>query len=370
MKKKYLFIYGELNGGGAERVLLDILDNFDYSKFEVDLCQINAGGTLIDQLPSSVKVFQLWKNYSIIYRIALRLSIYFGINIIFKKKLFKATKNKRYDVAISFLEGMPLKIHALATTIAKKNYTWVHCDIYKYPYEKGLFRKREEVEAYSKMDKIICVSQECKCNFGKRFNELANKTSVIYNPIDQLKINRLSLEENIKNKDFTIISVGRLVEQKAMHRIINLAKRLKDNGINIKFQILGDGILKQSLLDLSNRLEVSDRVEFLNYKLNPYPQIKAADLLLCCSISEGFCLVICEAMCLKVPVISTNTTGPNEILGNNEYGFICENDEESIYTAVKEFITNESLRNRYVEKGLNRISKFNMDEIMNEIYSL
>ena len=52
--KKILFITGQLNAGGAERVLIDILRHFDYTKYHVDLCQIIEGGTLIDEVPTNV----------------------------------------------------------------------------------------------------------------------------------------------------------------------------------------------------------------------------------------------------------------------------------------------------------------------------
>lgn len=51
-KKRYLFLYGPLNGGGAERVLLDILRNFDYTQNEIHLCQFCGGGTLVDEVPA------------------------------------------------------------------------------------------------------------------------------------------------------------------------------------------------------------------------------------------------------------------------------------------------------------------------------
>ena len=72
--KRYLFIYGEINGGGAERVLLDILQNFDYTCNSVDLLQINSGGLLIDEVPKEVNVISAWNGYPISYKAALRCS--------------------------------------------------------------------------------------------------------------------------------------------------------------------------------------------------------------------------------------------------------------------------------------------------------
>ena len=121
MKKKYLFIYGQINCGGAERVLIDILNNFDYSSNEVDLLQIIGGGDLCNEIPKDVNILTAWNSYSLNYKFANKLSIKFSNNFLFKRKLQKILCNKKYDVAISFLEGMPLKIHSLVTSVAKRN---------------------------------------------------------------------------------------------------------------------------------------------------------------------------------------------------------------------------------------------------------
>lgn len=89
MKKKILFIYGQLNGGGAERVLLDILHNIDYTQNEVDLCQIIGGGILIDEVPEDVDIISLWNDYTLSYKLAVRLSNVIGCDYLFKRVLKK-----------------------------------------------------------------------------------------------------------------------------------------------------------------------------------------------------------------------------------------------------------------------------------------
>ena len=67
-RKKFLFLYGPMNGGGAERVLLDIMCNFDYTKNEVHLCQFCGGGTLVDEVPAKVVKHELWSGYTLGYQ--------------------------------------------------------------------------------------------------------------------------------------------------------------------------------------------------------------------------------------------------------------------------------------------------------------
>ncbi|WP_286757978.1 glycosyltransferase [Parabacteroides sp. merdae-related_45_40] len=369
MKKKILFIYGQLNGGGAERVLLDILHNIDYSQNEVDLCQIIGGGTLIDEVPKEVNIISLWNGYTFSYKLAVRLSNILGCDYLFKRALKKKII-KSYDLEISFLEGFPLKIHAMMDTTAKK-VTWVHCDLLRFPYTDSQFRAGEQLAAYNKMDTVVCVANDTKKAFEQRFPTCTSKVMVIYNPIDREKILKLSKAFTLnKNGLFAVITSGRLTLPKKMDRILRVAKRFKEERINVRFQIIGDGELKQELMEKRRQLDVEDMVEFLGFQKNPFPYIKQADMMFCCSGYEGFCLVICEAMCLGVPVVSTKTSGPIEILDNNQYGLLCEHDDKAMYEAVKRMYEDKELRDYYSRQGEKRILDFSPQIIVSGIDKL
>lgn len=367
--KKILFIYGPLGGGGAERVLIDLLNNLDFTKYEVDLCLIVNQGVLLPEVPTAVTIVPLWENYSLYYKIAYRCSVWFKNNFLFKRTL-KQKITKKYDVEISFLEGMPLKLHALMDTKAKK-ITWVHCDLFNFPYEAGQFFKGEELTAYNKMDAVVSVSIDAKQAFIKRFPNCEVNLEVVYNPIDAQKISKMVENSTLaKNKIFTVVTVGRLTMPKKMDRVIRLAARFKKENKNIHFQIIGDGELKQELTQLAIALDVTDQVTFLGFLKNPFPNIKNADLLLMSSGFEGFGLVVCEAMLLGVPVVATKTAGTVEIIDEDKYGLLCDHDDESIYQSVTKMIDDEVLRNYYKEQGYNRVKDFDVKNTVNKFDQL
>ncbi len=372
MKKRYLFIDGQLNAGGAERVLLDIFNNFDYLHNEVTLLQIVGGGTLAEQIPSQVRVVKAWNDYDISYKIATRLALKFGITSYWRRRMLKALGDCQFDVAISFLEGMPLKAHSLITDVAVRNYSWVHVDLFTSHYESPMFvNEQDELNCYNKMDKVIAVAHGTAEAFKRRFPSCSSPVKVIYNPIDVEKINRMASEEVIENKTFTIIVVGRFSPQKKLDRVIRLAKRLKDNSITVQILLIGDGDLRCELEQMVNALDVADVVQFLGFKRNPYPYIKAADLLLSTSGWEGFSLVICEAMALGTPVVSTRTVGPTEIIDNNEYGVLCDHDDESIYNAVTLFIDNKDNSSiSIIRSARKRVEVFSINKTLDAIYKL
>ncbi len=359
MKSKILFLYGPLGGGGAERVLLDLLNNLDYTKYDVDLCLFVNQGILLSEVPKQVTVFSLWDHYSYYYKIAFRASVWFGNNFLFKRVL-KRKITKKYDAEISFLEGIPLKLHALMNNKAKK-ITWVHADLLNYSYTDKQFATNEQLGAYNKMDAIVCVSNFTLQMFEQKFNGLQDKLKIIYNPVDLIKVERLSVDVQVKKKSaFNIVSVGRLTDQKRFDRLLRVVARLRKEKYDLNVHIVGDGELRDDLKRLCKVLEIDDIVEFVGFVNNPYPYIKNADLMVVPSASEGFGLVVVEAMALGVPVVSTKTAGPMEIIEQDAYGLLCEHDDESIYQFVKKLIEDEKLREHYKQQGLIRSKDFNV----------
>src|SRR5690606_40227414 len=106
----------------------------------------------------------------------------------------------------------------------------------------------------------------------------------------------LELKTIEKYDRITNVTVGRLTFPKKMDRVIRLASRLKQEGVDVNFQIVGDGELKNDLLSLRKELDVEDNVQFTGFVKNPFSYIKNADLMLVSSAYEGFGLVVCEAM--------------------------------------------------------------------------
>ncbi len=366
---KYLFITGPLNAGGAERVLLDVLRNFDYTQHEVHLCQIVAGGHLIHEVPEQVKRLPLWPAYTLGYKLANHISNKLGIDYFVRQRM-RQVLTEKYDVAISFLEGTPLKFHAIGMLMAKRHYSWVHCDLYNFPYEKGQFRnEQEELNAYNTMDAVICVAKDTEKAFQKRFPTCKSTVRTIYNPVDITKVQSMSNTCTIENKDFTVLCLGRISPQKKFDRVVRVASLLKAKGLPIHFQIMGQGELKYEIEQMIKDYGVQDRVEIKPFQSNPFPYVKAADMLLSSSVAEGFSLVICEAMALGTPVISTRTAGPIEIL-KDKYGLLCEHDDESIAAAVEQMYLNAELRCNYAQSARSRVQDFAVENTMQQIYAL
>ena len=98
--------------------------------------------------------------------------------------------------------------------------------------------------------------------------------------------------------------------------------------------------------------------------------LKESDIFISTSISEGFSLVICEALVLGIPIVATNTAGALELLEGGEYGVITEQNDLSIYVALKKYITDETLRTEYHKKSLLRANIFEVQSVMSRFYEV
>ena len=113
-----------------------------------------------------------------------------------------------------------------------------------------------------------------------------------------------------------------------------------------------------------------NNIKLLGFKENPYKYINQDDLFVCSSKNEGFSLVIAEVMILGLPVISTNCSGPNELLNFGEYGFMVENTEDALYEGLKEILNDEEKLKYFIEKSKERINFFNYKERISNIEEL
>ncbi len=371
MKKKILIIMNSLGGGGAEKVLITYLQNFDFSRFEVDLCLINKVGVFIDQIPEKVRLIALYENpNSLAAKVDYGFDLKFGIKSLERRRI-RSKISKRYDAIISWCEGRALKFHSYVTNRSDNNISWVHIDLYANHYTVSkYFTEQHELSAYAAMQNIVFVSNDAKCQFEKLFPSLhSTPKHVILNPIDQIFISKFRKEHSEEQK-IKIVCVGGLRKQKAFDRVIRLASRLKQDGLGFVIEIIGEGSCRTELEELIRDYNVQDFVQLKGFLNPPYEAMSDADIFLSTSLTEGMPLVQLEALCLGIPVVATKCTGPLELLGNSEYGMLVDQDDESIYEGVKRLITDKELRLHYTKKGLERIHDFDAEAILNKLYNL
>ena len=375
--KSLLFLMPSLPGAGAEKVLIEILRHIDYTQYNVSLFLEYREGVYLQDVPDKVSIIalhgpnNLW--FQRLHRRLVERGWYAPFHeLVYRRMFLSLLRGKRYDTIISFMEGSAVKFHSYIFDKGKRNISWVHIDFLQKHWSLDFFRDAEdERQCYEKMDKIIFVSNDAKTGFDSLFHLSAEKYAVHYNIIDADRIRRLSQMCTAEQKNkFTICMLGRLNTQKRHDRAISVAKTLKELGYDFELWIIGDGELREKLENQIIEAGLQDVVKLKGFINPPYSMLAQADIFLNTSEAEGFSLVVAEAFCLGIPVVSTNVSGPRELLGDSEYGILTSQEEKDIASAVRTMMDNSLLRKHYSVMSLTRSQMFNVDASMSAFYKL
>lgn len=361
--KKVLFLIPSLGHGGAERVLVNLVNHMDYSKFDITVQTMFDVGIYQDKLNEKVK-----------YKGGLKW--YFPGNIfVYKlfspKMLYKFYIKEKYDIVISYLEGTSARVVA-GCPDGSKLVSWIHIEQINDKYVTKVFRNMAEANlCYDKYDKIVCVSDTVKQDFEKIF-DVSKEPIVLYNTVEADVIKKKSIEPiddiEYSKDEINVCSVAKLMYSKGYDRLIPVCKRLIDDGFPIHLYLIGKGEEKDNLKKQAADLGILDKVTFAGFKSNPYKYVKNADLYVCSSRREGFSTAVTEALIIGTPVVSTICSGAYELLGkNNEYGIVTENEENALCEGIKEMLSNEKGIAYYKQKAIERGKKFDAEQTVKAV---
>lgn len=377
--KKILFVAPSLGLGGMERVLVTLANRLIQNEYDVTILLLDTDDTLRSELDPKARVIKkpykdhLGRNIPYIRHKLyddgmweLRAS---------PKKLYKYyVGDEKYDVEIAFFRGLSVKIISGSTNDDAVHLAWVHNDFRRAKgYQNNFSDMKKVYEAYSRFDRIVCVSKEAKDGFVDTIGDTGD-LRVIYNlmPIDKI-IEKAEEDapDSIGREKLRLVNVARLEDKaKGQLRLISAVSRLHAQKEDVSLTLIGGGQDEERIKDEIKKRGAEDYIEARGELKNPFPYIKNADLLVCSSYYEGFNLTVAEALILNTPVLSTRCTGPCEILDNGRYGMIAENSEEGLYLGLKEFCDHPELLKEYKEKAKERMDFFNEERIFQQTTDL
>ena len=336
MKKKILFIIWSYSyGGGAERVLTNIVNNLDSSKYDIDILEYLYVGIKKEDINDNINL--LGPVINMTNRTFInRLKNFIKDKMVYKIPKFlrkKYIKNK-YDVEIAFNYLIPSFLLDYNT----KTIGWCHGAIYDLNDNNRL--KKLQKRYYDKINKIVAISNKTYKSVEEVYPEYKNKVELIYNGFD--KQNILNKINDYNSEEIDILYCGRFDENKNPCKFIEIIKNIKLVKNNIKAGMLGIGELEDEVKKLIDDYNLNDNVILYGYKNNPYPIINKTKIMCLTSYSEGFPTVLMEGMILGKPFITTNVAGVDEMANNNMCGFISNDNNELSKYAI-ELLNNKTL---------------------------
>ena len=358
---KVLFLIHDLGHGGAEKVLVNLVNNMDHKKFDITVMALFGGGVNEQFLSKDIRLIVCHKK-------AIRGNSHI-MKLFTPKQLYRHYIKDHYDIIVSYLEGPSARIVSGCDDPNTKLVTWIHCTMHSSAQVGRSFRSVQEAQkCYNRMDTMVYVAGTVRDAFLKNCPYTGNSL-VLYNTNESKKILGMAAENAaLPGAGLRWCGVGKVTDNKGFDRMIRIQKRFVEEGYPAHLCILGDGPQRTELEALAASLGIADSVTFLGYQTNPDQYVTKCDLFVCASHSEGFSTAATEALIVGTPVCTVEVSGMKEMLGeNNEWGIVTENDEEALYQGIKQLLDDPQLLAHYKEKAAIRGKTFSTENTVKAV---
>ena len=324
-----------------------------HEEYDITLLLFQKTGALLNEIPKDVKIIETksaykylgksqnsWGFFGRLKRGALAvLTRIFGFK--FTVSFLNATVRKKeieedFDVAISYMHNSSYRSfyggavnYVLSKVHAKRKICFIHCD-----YLQSGTANNYNDKLYACFDKIVCVSDSVKRNFDKVLPTMSEKSVGLYNAIDVEKIEKLSKNRPYQyDKSFVnFVSVARLSSEKGLDRAILAFSQTSKK--NFRYYIIGGGKQYAELQDLICANGLEKQVFLLGEQENPYCFMSGADWLVVPSYHEAAPVVYQEAKVLHLPILTTETSSAQEMVGS-KFGIVVENSVEGLLQGIE-----------------------------------
>ena len=357
--KKILFLIHDLGQGGAEKVLVNLVNNMDRSKFNITVMALFGGGVNEQFLSKDVRLINCHQK------------AFPGNSHIMKffspKQLYRHYIHEKYDIVVSFLEGPSARIISGCTDPKSKLVSWIHIEQKTEERAAASFRSyNESLRCYRRFDRTICVSDTVRRDFLGLY-KLDKPVDVLYNTNESEQIISAAEEKApagiFAENESKIIGVGKILASKGFDRLARIHRRLRDEGYLVHTYILGIGPQRSEIEQYLKDNGLVDSYTFLGYQTNPYKYVSKCNLFVCASHAEGFSTAATEALIVGTPVCTVEVSGMKEMLGeNNEWGVVTENREDALYQGIKSLLDNPARLSHYKKQAVIRGKDFSTEK--------
>ncbi|XKE94020.1 glycosyltransferase [Metaplanococcus flavidus] len=356
-KKKVLFIAPNLHHGGAEAVLIKLINNINLNLFEIKLILFKKQGDHLSKIDKSIEVIDLKSSNTL-------FSIPKLVRIIRKEKpeyIFSIIGHINIIMAfIKIIFFNDIKF------IGRENVVYSEW-LYKELTLKKLILNVLYKKLLKKLDVVVVQSNFMAEEIIRYFKVNEKKVIIINNPIENDKIHRLSCETGLSNWNKSkknLIAVGRIESVKNYKDMIDILELLPEN---YHLNILGDGKDKEKLLTYISNKEMDNRITLHGYVENPYKFIKASELLLLTSHRESSPNVVIEANACGIYTVSYDMPGGiREMISHNINGSLIPVGDKALF--AKEIL----LKTKKLDNEDLKIysEKFSIENFMKKIYTV
>lgn len=297
---KIAIFQSELDVGGIQKSLVNLLNSIDYEKFQVDLYLSRHDKFWDVSFPKELNILYLKPTPRIFSFLPFE----------FSKRMLKYDfpADKVYDLAIDFNSYQCSCAVGALTVPAKKRVMWIHNDVLikhsnEWKYRVLWYFFKEKFKYY---DEFVPVSAALEEPFKTLSGMKSKKYTVIENLINVSEIREKMLIEpddlSLDPKCFNLVALGRLCHQKGYDIMLSELEKASQKRDDLRLYIIGNGPDRSALEQEAANRGLKDKVIFLGRKENPYCYMRPMDAFISTSRYEGQPLNIMEAMAVGLPL--------------------------------------------------------------------
>ncbi len=305
-RRRILFLIPTLAAGGAERVIVTLLNHLDRRKFQLTLAVLDTRrAAFFEELPSDIAFLDLQSS-----RVRYALP-----------KIIRLIWQRRPDVVFSTLGHLNLALSIVKPLLPRRT-RYVARETVTVSEDLRTFKRAKlwgwaYRNFYPRFNYIICQSADMRDDLATNYRMPLSKLALINNPVDMERISLLAAspldtgfdcDPHFESEDaIHLAAAGRLVEQKGFDLLIEAVAL---SGLKqLRVTVLGEGPLRASLEQLAHEKKVRHQFRFVGLQKNPYAFMARADAFVLCSRYEGFPNVMLEALACGTYVIATPAPG-------------------------------------------------------------
>lgn len=362
-KKSVLFIIWSFTyGGGAEKILANIVNHLDYSKYDIEVLEYIHSDLGKENVNENVKILN-----PIIDTTKKKLFSKIK-NVVIDKVLMnccpeivrRVCLNRTYDVEIAFNYLVPT---FLLNCKSKKLISWIHGSI--DDLEKNKWNRLMQGKYLNRVGNIIAISNETEKSILRIYPEYKSKLIKIYNGYDFRNMH----SNGNQKENFELLYCNRFDANKNPLFLIEVAKILREDGVDFKIKMLGKGELLERVKAQVKRCKLEKQVEFVGYVNNPYEYFENCKVFCLTSCMEGFPTTLIESMYFGKPFISTAVGGTEELAQDGKCGFV-ENDPIQYAKKIEILLLNEKVYNTMSNNCSREVKKYSIQRQISEIDKL
>ena len=355
------FVLPSLNGGGAERAAVQILNALDPACWNRSMYLFQREGPYLAEVDAAINLtsggggsrLRRWLD---LRRFLMRTRPQLVVSFLSYFSVLTAARMAGIGARVAFNQQTPM-----SAFLTDADYHW------RRPWHRRAFSVVTRT-VYRFADAIITTSKGVADDLVSQFGVPRRHIRIVHNPVDLQAIAKAAVEpldpalERLWSHP-VIVSAGRLADAKNYPLLIDALAKVR-RAVPARLFILGAGEREGALREQIARLGLDDAVVLCGFQRNPWKYIARADVFALSSRYEGFGNVLVEAMACGVPVVATASPGTREIVADGADGLLVDRHEpDALAAALQCVLSDASLRERLSQGARATSQKFALPAI-------